>query len=107
MDDNGIRFAEVADEKVQTIIPTPIIRGLMQAEDPVFIKKYKEITGLRIITDLVVEFTPVIAEKSKSKVTPQNAKISTNCRDSRDDIQSTKLDYILDTVWGGLRDLNP
>ncbi len=65
---------EVADKKIQTVIPTPIIRGLMQAANLVFTKKYKEIAGPRIITDLAVEFTPVIAGKSKPLVATKTQK---------------------------------
>ncbi len=40
----------------------------------VFTKKYKEITNLRIITELAVEFTPFVTGKSKSKVTLKTQK---------------------------------
>ena len=97
---------EVADKKIQTVIPSPIIRGLMQAEDMVFTKKYKEITGPRIITDLAVEFTPFIAGKSKSKIAPKTQK-SRQIAEIPAMISNQPNSVILDTVWGAYRDLNP
>lgn len=97
---------EVADKKIQTVIPSPIIRDLMQAEDLVFTKKYKEVAGPRIITDLAVNFTPFIAGKSKSKIAPKTQK-------SRHKVETFEVEFnkpsavILDTVWGGYRGLNP
>ncbi len=97
---------EVADKKIQTVIPTPIIRGLMQAENLVFIKKYKEITGPRIITDLAVEFTPVIVGKSKPLVAPKMQK-SRQIAEIPAMISNQPNSVILDTVWGGQRESNP
>ncbi|MDP3763991.1 MAG: recombinase family protein, partial [bacterium] len=69
---------EVTDKKVVTVLPTPIIRGLMLAEDMVFTKKYQEIREPRIITNMAVEFTPVVAGKSKSKLAPKTQKSRRN-----------------------------
>ena len=66
---------EVTDKKVVTVLPTPIIRGLMLAEDMVFTKKYQEIREPRIITDMAVEFTPVVAGKSKSTTSQQSCEV--------------------------------
>lgn len=96
---------EVADKKVQTVIPSPIIRGLMQAENMVFTDKYKEIKEPRILTDLAIEFTPLIPGKSKSKVAPktqksrQIAEIPVMASNQPDSV-------ILDTVWGSKRESN-
>lgn len=92
---------EATDKKVVTILPTPIIRGLMQAEDMVFTKKYKEIREPKIITDMAVEFTPVIAGKSKPKmITPKTQKSRHNAETF--EVASNKPSaVILDTVWGG------
>ena len=97
---------EVADKKIQTVIPSPIIRGLIQAEDMVFTKKYKEITGPRIITDLAVEFTPFVAGKLKSKIAPKTQK-SRQIAEIPAMISNQPNSVILDTVWGAYRELNP
>ena len=95
----------MADNKIQTVIPSPIIRGLMQAEDMVFTKKYKEIAGPRIITDLAVEFTPFIAGKSKSKIAPKTQK-SRQIAEIPAMISNQPNSVILDTVWGAYPDSN-
>lgn len=56
------------------LISSPIIRALMQTEGLIFIEKYKESQMLRIVTDMEVEFTPVVVGKSKSKVAPKTQK---------------------------------
>jgi len=81
-------------------MPSPIIRGMMQAENMAFTKKYKEITGPRIITDLAVEFTPFIAGKSKSKIAPKTQK-SRQIAEIPAMISNQPNSVILDTVWGG------
>lgn len=87
-------------QKIQTVMPSPIIRGMMQAENMAFTKKYKEITGPRIITDLAVEFTPFIAGKSKSKIAPKTQK-SRQIAEIPAMISNQPNSVILDTVWGG------
>ena len=54
---------EVTDKKVVTVLPSPIIRGLMGGEEMVFTKKYKECQMPQIVTDMTVEFTAVVAGK--------------------------------------------
>ena len=61
-------------------MPSPIIRGMMQAENMAFTKKYKEITGPRIITD-------------KTQKSRQIAEIPAM-------ISNQPNSVILDTVWG-------
>ena len=96
---------EVTDKKVVTVIPTPIIRALMQAENMVFTKKYQEIKEPRIVTDMAVEFTPVIAGKSKSKIAPKTQK-SRQIAEIPAMISNQPDSVILDTVWGAYPDSN-
>jgi hypothetical protein len=90
---------EVTDKKVVTVIPTPIIRALMQAENMVFTKKYQEIKEPRIVTDMAVEFTPVVAGKSKPLVAPKTQK-SRQIAEIPAMISNQPNSVILDTVWG-------
>src|SRR3990167_7504560 len=92
---------EVTDKKVVTVLPTPIIRGLMLAEDMVFTKKYQEIREPRIITDMAVEFTPVIAGKSKSKLASKTQKSRRNA-EIPVMVSNQPESVILDTVWGAV-----
>ena len=97
---------EVADKKIQTVLPTPIIRGLMYAEDLVFTKKYQEITGPKIITDMAVEFTPVVAGKNKPLMIPKTQKSRQNA-ETFEVISNQPNSVILDTVWGSYWESNP
>ncbi|MDO8424566.1 MAG: AAA family ATPase, partial [bacterium] len=96
---------EVTDKKVVTVLPTPIIRGLMLAEDMVFTKKYQEIREPRIITDMTVEFTAVVAGKSKSKLAPKTQKSRRNA-EIPVMVSNQPDSVILDTVWGLATELN-
>jgi hypothetical protein len=91
---------EVGDKKIQTVLPTPIIRSLMYAENLVFTDKYKKIIGPKIITDLAVEFTPFVAGKSKPLVAPKTQK-SRQIAEIPAMISNQPNSVILDTVWGG------
>ena len=98
---------EVTDKKVVTVLPTPIIRGLMMAEDMVFTEKYKEIREPKIITDMAVEFTPVVAGKSKpTMIAPKTQKSRRNA-EIPVMVSNQPDSVILDTVWGAYRELNP
>ena len=97
---------EVTDKKVVTVIPSPIIRALMQAEGLIFTKKYKECQKPRIVTDMAVEFSPVVAGKSKALVAPKTQK-SRRIAEIPVMVSNEPSAVILDTVWGGQRDLNP
>ncbi len=72
----------------------------MQAEGMIFTEKYKECLKPRIVTDMAVEFSPVVAGKSKPLVAPKtqksrhNAEIPVMVSNQPDSV-------ILDTVWGG------
>ena len=92
---------EVTDKKVVTVLPTPIIRGLMQAEDMVFTKKYQEIREPKIITDMTVEFTPVVAGKSKPKMIAPKTQKSRRNAEIPVMVSNQPDSVILDTVWGG------
>lgn len=91
---------EVGDKKIQTVLPTPIIRSLLYAENLVFTDKYKKITGPKIITDMTVEFTPVVAGKNKPLIIPKNQKSRQNA-ETFEVISNQPNSVILDTVWGG------
>ena len=69
------------------------------AEDMVFTKKYQEIREPRIITDMTVEFTPVVAGKSKSKLAPKTQKSRRNA-EIPVMVSNQPDSVILDTVWG-------
>lgn len=97
---------EVTDKQVVTVIPSPIIRALMQAEGLIFTEKYKECQKPRIVTDMAVEFTPVVAGKSKALVAPRTQKSRQNAETSAM-ISNQPSAVILDTVWGAYRELNP
>ena len=98
---------EVTDKKVVTVLPTPIIRGLMMAEDMVFTKKYQEIREPKIITDMTVEFTPVVAGKSKPKMIAPKTQKSRHNAEIPVMVPNQPESVILDTVWGGYRESNP
>ena len=97
---------EVTDKKAVTVIPSPIIRALMQAEGLIFTEKYKESQMPRIVTDMEVEFTPVVTGKSKSKVAPKTQK-SRHKVETFEVASNKPSAVILDTVWGDRRDSNP
>ncbi|OGF71045.1 hypothetical protein A3C73_00385 [Candidatus Giovannonibacteria bacterium RIFCSPHIGHO2_02_FULL_44_11] len=90
---------EVTDKKVVTVIPSPIIRALMQAEGLIFTEKYKECQKPRIVTDTAVEFTPVITGKSKPLVAPKTQKSRRNA-EIPVMVSNEPSAVILDTVWG-------
>jgi len=90
---------EVGDKKIQTVLPTPIIRSLLYAENLVFTDKYKKITDPKIITDMTVEFTPVVAGKNKPLIIPKNQKSRQNA-ETFEVISNQPKSVILDTVWG-------
>ena len=90
---------EVADKKVQTVIPSPIIRGLMQAENMVLTKKYKEIKEPKILTDLAIDFTELIPGKSKPLAIHKTQK-SRQIAEIPAMISNQPNSVILDTVWG-------
>lgn len=92
---------EVTDKKVVIVLPTPIIRGLMMAEDMVFTKKYQEIREPKIITDMTVEFTPVVAGKSKPKMIAPKTQKSRHNAEIPVMVSNQPDSVILDTVWGG------
>ena len=96
---------EVTDKKAVTVIPSPIIRALMQAERLVFTNKYKEGQVPRIVTDLEVGFTPVVDGKSKSKVAPKTQK-SRHKAETFEVVSNKPSAVILDTVWGAYPDSN-
>ena len=97
---------KVTDKKAVTVIPSPIIRALMQAEGLVFTNKYKEGQIPRIVTDMAVEFSPVVAGKSKSKVAPKTQK-SRHKVETFEVASNKPSAVILDTVRGGYRESNP
>lgn len=75
-----------------------LIVRLMQAEDMVFTKKYKKIREPKIITDMTVEFTPVVTGKSKPKmITPKNQKSRQNA-ETFEVISNQPNSVILNTV---------
>src|SRR3989338_7573188 len=90
---------EVTDKKVVTVIPSPIIRALMQAEGLIFTEKYKECQKPRIVTDTAAEFTPVITGKSKPLVAPKTQKSRRNA-EIPVMVSNEPSAVILDTVWG-------
>src|SRR3989338_3873528 len=90
---------EVTDKKAVTVIPSPIIRALMQAEGLIFTEKYKESQMPRIVTDTAVEFTPVITGKSKPLVAPKTQKSRRNA-EIPVMVSNEPSAVILDTVWG-------
>ena len=97
---------EITDKKAVTVIPSPIIRALMQAEGLIFTEKYKESQMPRIVTDMEVEFTPVVTGKSKSKVAPKTQK-SRHKVETFEVASNKPSAVILDTVWGAYRESNP
>ena len=90
---------DVTDKKVVTVIPSPIIRALMQAEGLIFTDKYKECQKPRIVTDMAVEFSPVVAGKSKALVAPKTQKSRRNA-EIPVMVSNQPESVILDTVWG-------
>lgn len=78
----------------------------MQAEDMVFTKKYKEIREPKIITDMTVEFTPVVAGKSKPKMIAPKTQKSRRNAEIPVMVSNQPDSVILDTVWGAYPDSN-
>jgi hypothetical protein len=89
----------VTDKKAVTVIASPIIRALMQAEGLIFTEKYKESQMPRIVTDMDVEFAPAVAGKSKSKIAPKTQK-SRQIAEIPAMISNQPESVILDTTWG-------